>query len=49
MTAAALEILRISLTDPSFAFSVVPLDLAVAAAVAKVSRNDVPDLPDPRR
>ncbi len=44
--AAALEILRESLTDPSFGFSVMPLDLAIADAVANVPRNDVPDLPD---
>jgi PIN domain nuclease of toxin-antitoxin system len=40
--AAALEILRKSLTDPSFGLSVMPLDLAVADALAKVPREDVP-------
>jgi PIN domain nuclease of toxin-antitoxin system len=44
--AAALEILRKSLTDPSSGFSVLPLDLAVADALAKIPREDVPDLPD---
>ena len=43
--AAALEILRKSLTDPSFGLSVMPLDLAVADALAKgLSRNKVTDL-----
>jgi PIN domain nuclease of toxin-antitoxin system len=44
--AAALEILRESLTDPSSGFSVLPLDLAVADALAKIPRKDVPALPD---
>jgi len=44
--AAALEILRRSLTDPSFGLSVLSLDLVVADALAKIPRQDVPDLPD---
>jgi PIN domain nuclease of toxin-antitoxin system len=43
---SALRILRVALTDSSFGFRLVPLDLKVTDALAHVPRNEVPDLPD---
>lgn len=43
---AAYDALRTALTQPRFGYSLVPLDLAVADAVRKIPRADVPDLPD---
>jgi PIN domain nuclease of toxin-antitoxin system len=42
----ALILLRVSLTDPSFGFPLAPLDLAVADAIARIPRDQIPDLPD---
>ena len=46
LPASALGVLRVSLSDFSFGFRLVPLDLRVVDALAHVPRNEVPDLPD---
>ena len=43
---SALQTLRDALADPSFGLVAVALDLRVADALRRISRNDVPDLPD---
>ncbi|MFN0165772.1 MAG: type II toxin-antitoxin system VapC family toxin [Bryobacteraceae bacterium] len=42
----ALRVLKVSLKDPKFGLTIVPLDLSVAEALEEIPRQLVPDLPD---
>lgn len=42
----ALDMLRKALREPTFGFTVAPLDLAVTERMEAISRQDIPDLPD---
>lgn len=44
--AAALERLRTALADPSVGLSVAPVDILVSAALERIPRDVVPDMPD---
>ena len=44
--AGALNALLVALRDPASVLEIVPLDLAIAQAVAQVPRLAVPDMPD---
>jgi PIN domain nuclease of toxin-antitoxin system len=43
---SALQTLRVALADPTFGLVPVALDLRVADAIRRISRDSVPDLPD---